>query len=412
MTFADTQRHYYADKTLFIRDMIERNWEVSVITCPRGFGKSFNMDMLKAFFEISDEDTSKYFRDKKIWACGEGCLAEQGKYPVIYIALGSVDEDSWAEAYEAVKSVIAKEFSRHKELAASENLTKADIGTYKRIVNHTGGWADCRSSLKSLSNMLSKHYKKKPIILIDDYDTPIQSAYDKGYYDDIVDFMKGFLLDGLKYNPYFEFGVLTGVLPVSGQSLSGSLNSFDYYPVLESRYAEYFGFTREEVRDMLAYYGAGNKYREVCKRYGGYMFGGTEIFNPWSVSNCVKKGFAPGIYWVNAGMNPGLDRLLKNVTSEVAARISELAAGGTITARVDKTVSYPYLMEDSENVFTLLLHSGYLTSTGENTKYPGMYDSKGRWKTAERYYYLRVPNEEVAGVFRKEVYDRMTVSGK
>ncbi len=211
-------------------------------------------------------------------------------------------------------------------------------------------------------------------------------------------------------NSFFEFAVLTGVLLISGQSLFSGLNSFDPYSVLDNRYAEYFGFTREEVSDMLAYYGAEDKDKEICEWYDGYMFGDTEIFNPWSVSYYIKKGFVPNIYWVNTGENSELGKLLRNLSPDVAAKISELKDGGTITAKIDENVTYPNLMNDSENVFTLLLYYGYLIATGENTKYLSMYNCNSKEKTTDRYYDLTVPNEEVARVFRKEVSDRMNVS--
>ncbi|MCD8308062.1 MAG: ATP-binding protein [Clostridia bacterium] len=409
ITFEEAADSYYVDKTLFIRDVIERDWQVSVITRPRRFGKSLNMEMLKTFFEKTVEDTSRYFRDKKIWACGEEYRTEQGKYPVIYLNLAGVDDDSWAESYEDIKELIASEFNRHKELLSSKLLTQTDIGRYKKIVNKKANRAEYRSSLNTLSDMLYKHYEKMPIILIDEYDVPIQSGYDKGYYD-VRDFMSGFLLKGLKYNPDFKFAVLTGVLPVSGSSLSRSLNSFDYYTALSSRYAEHFGFTRDEVRDMLAYYSAEDKYKEVCEWYDGYMFGDTEVFNPWSVLNCIRDGFAPDVYWANTGNNLDLGKLLEDVSLEAAVKISDLRDGGTVTARIDETVDYSELMKDSENVFTLLLHYGYLIATGENTDYLSMYNCASTVKTTDRYYYLKVPNEEVARVFREEVSGRMIVS--
>ncbi|MCD8286458.1 MAG: ATP-binding protein [Clostridia bacterium] len=410
ITFAEAQKYYYVDKTLFIRDVIDNAWKVSLITRPRRFGKSLNMQMLKTFFEKTDEDTSKYFRDKKIWACGEKYQTEQGKYPVIYLNLSSMDDDTWAESYEDFKDVIAKEFNRHKELLNSEHLTPADIGAYNRIVNYTASRAEYRSSLNSLSDMLSKHHEKRPVILIDEYDVPIQSGYDKGYYNEALAFMKGFMSQGMKYNPSFEFAVLTGVLLVSGQSLFGGLNSFVSCSVLNGSYAEYFGFTREEVSDMLSYYDADNKNKEVCEWYDGYIFGATEIFNPWSVLLYVMNGFLPDTYWVNTGENADLGKLLRNVSPDVAAKISELKDGCTITARIDENIAYPMLMNDSENVFTLLLCYGYLIATGENKEYLSMYNCNRTEKTTDRYYYLKVPNEGIARVFRKEVSDRMIVS--
>lgn len=410
-TYIAALKNYYVDKTLFIRDVIDRDWQVSLITRPRRFGKSLNMDMLKTFFEISGEDTSRYFRDKKIWGCGKKYQDEQGKYPVIFISLAEAGCQSWDYTYDILTGIISAEFYRHRELATSSELGQSDIDLYNRIVNKTASWGEYALSLKSLSRMLNDHYKRIPVILIDEYDAPIKTGYDHRYYGKAMDFIKGFMSSGLKNNPSMEFAVLMGVLLVSGQSLFSGLNSFDPYSVLSDRYAEYFGFTRDEVREMLAYYGAEDKYDEVCEWYDGYVFGNTEIFNPWSVLYYIKKHFVPALYWVNTAENSDVGKLLKKATPETASKIHMLMDGDTITAKVNENLTYSALMNNRDNVFTLLLYYGYLKATGENTSYMSMYEcSRNRKIKSNHYYYLTIPNEEVASVFEDEVSDQMLVS--
>ncbi len=328
--YIEALNYYYVDKTLFIRDIINRPAKVLLITRPRRFGKTLNMDMLKIFFERTNEDTSEYFRDKKIWSCGDDYSDEQGQYPVVFISFKDAKALTWEKTYSIITDIVAEEFLRHKELRNSGRLLPEDIEKYKRIVNKSAREDEYRNSIRFLTKILNQHWngetkqkdRKEPIVLIDEYDAPVHSGFENGYDKQIMDFMKGLFSAGLKDNPNLNFAVLTGVLRIPKESLFSDLNNFKEFSVLDKTYSEYFGFTQEEVKDMLAYYRAEDKYSEVCRWYDGYMFGDTVVFNPWSVLNYIVDGFIPKCSWVDTGRNALVGRMINNVTADVFGKIN------------------------------------------------------------------------------------------
>ena len=272
--------YYYVDKTLLIKDFLDKKPKVSLFTRPRRFGKTLNMDMLRVFFEKTDVDTSRYFRDKAIWSCGNSYTNYQGKYPVIHLSFKDVKCTSWQETYSMIIRLIALEFRRHIELENSEKLNKYEREQFVALANSTADASEYQLSLQILSLLLHKHYGKETIIIIDEYDTPIQQGHTCGFYNEVIEFMRNFFSGGLKDNSHLAYGFLTGILRVAKESIFSGLNNLVVYSILDKPYSQYFGFTKDEVEQMLTYYGYQEKLTEVCEWYDGYLFGNTEIFNP------------------------------------------------------------------------------------------------------------------------------------
>ena len=256
--------YYYVDKTLLIRDFLDERPKVSLFTRPRRFGKTLNMDMLRVFFEKTEEDTSVYFRDKKIWSCDQSYLDQQGKYPVIFLSLKDVKGSSWEETFRMIRGLLADEFQRHKELADSDALNEYEKDRFSSLAATTASEVDYQMSLQTLTRLLHQHHGVAPIVIIDEYDTPIQQGHVNGFYDAVVGFMRNLFSGGLKDN-----GFLTGILRVAKESIFSGLNNLKVNSILEDRYSEYFGFTPEEVQEMAAYYGVPEKYQELCDWYDG-----------------------------------------------------------------------------------------------------------------------------------------------
>ena len=239
--------YYYVDKTMLIKDFLDELPKVSLFTRPRRFGKTLNMDMLRTFFEKTEEDTSRYFRDKKIWYCGESYRRHQGKYPVIFLSFKDVKCSSWEETYEILKRLIAQEFRRHNALGSSSLLSKFEQEAFSRIATESANEIDLQMSLQTLTLFLHKHYGIAPIVIIDEYDTPIQQGHVGEFYDSVIGFMRNLFSGGLKDNPHLSYGFLTGILRVAKESIFSGLNNLKINSILDERYSEYFGFTSGAV---------------------------------------------------------------------------------------------------------------------------------------------------------------------
>ena len=296
------KNYYYVDKTLMIKEFLDERPKVSLFTRPRRFGKTLNMDMLRTFFEKTTEDTSVYFRDKKIWSCGESYLAHHRKYPVIFLSFKDVKYTSWEETYQTLQKLIAQEFRRHDELASSSALSDYEKEEYSLLATEAADEVEYQMSLRTLTLLLHKHHDVAPIVIIDEYDTPIQQGHVSGFYDTIIGFMRNLFSGGLKDNPHLSYGFLTGILRVAKESIFSGLNNLKINSILDERYSEYFGFTSSEVHEMADYYHASDKYQELCEWYDGYLFGNTEIFNPWSVIGYFNNNCRPKAFWQSTGL--------------------------------------------------------------------------------------------------------------
>ncbi len=392
-------KYYYVDKTLLIRDLLDKGTKVSLITRPRRFGKTLNMSMLQAFFENTGEDKSVYFKDKKIWQCGPEYTDKMGTYPVISMSFRDAGMNSWRKCYDEIKKVISREYKKWIKIADNPKLTSADRKTFLAISEKSARIGDFRDSLQMLSDLIFECYAQKPIILIDEYDTPIQSGYLYGYYDKVIDFIRPLFSKALKDNSNMDFAVLTGINRVSKESIFSGLNNLKTYSVLDDAFSEYFGLTREEVREMFDYYGYSDRYDTACAWYDGYRFGNTELFNPWSILNYIDDGASskPKNYWINTSGNDIIYDLLKSAIPEVLNNLIALLQGDSIVAMIDENLTYPELKGDVTNVYTLLLMSGYLKTL--ETQQCSIPEELARDISQRHNYSLEIPNEEVRDAF-------------
>lgn len=392
--------YYYVDKTLLIKEFLDKRPLVSLFTRPRRFGKTLNMDMLRVFFEISKEDTSAYFKDKVIWKCGKEYTKHQGQYPVIFLTFKDVKFDSWEATIDKIKGLLQAEFGRHLELQNSDKLAEYEREYFSKILEGKANEVDLTSSLENLSKMLCKHYGKAPIIIIDEYDTPIQEGYAKDFYDDIIGFMRNFFSGAFKDNKNITYGFLTGILRIAQESIFSGLNNLTVNSIMDKDYDRFFGFTDLEVHKMMEYYDVSGKYTELRDWYDGYLFGNTEIYNPWSVINYISKGCIPQAYWVNTGKNEVLEDVLRVATDDITERLYALLQGECVIARIDQNVVYRSLSEDPANIYSLLLVAGYLKASKKELQGDGAYLCE-----------VSIPNREIVAVYKSEVLSHLLQIG-
>lgn len=390
-----TTNYYYVDKTLLIRDFLNAIPMVSLFTRPRRFGKTLNMDMLRVFFEKTPEDTSIYFKDKYIWQCGDYYTKHQGQYPVIFLSFKDVKCSSWQETFQKISKLISLEFIRHSELESSSVLSSYEKEQYHRFASENINEVDCQIGLQLLSLLLHKHYDKECVIIIDEYDTPIQQGHLCDFYNEIVDFMRNFFSGGLKDNPHLAFGFLTGILRVAKESILSGMNNLKTNSILDNNYSSYFGFTNEEVRDMLAYYDYEDKYQEICEWYDGYRFGNSEIFNPWSVINYISDQCFPKAFWQSTGSNDIIGEIIGTATPEINENLYKLFCGNTVTTYVDTSVIYPEVQNNPNSIYSFLLVAGYLKVAKIYPQNDGNYMCD-----------VAIPNKEILYVYEKEVLNR------
>lgn len=390
-----TTGYYYVDKTLMIRDFLDKKPMVSLFTRPRRFGKTLNMDMLRVFFEKTNEDTSVYFKDKQIWQCGDYYTKHQGQYPVIFLTFKDVKSMTWEETFQKIRRLISLEFIRHNELETSSVLTAYEKEQYHLLARDSGDEVDCQMGLQLLSLLLHKHYGRECIIIIDEYDTPIQQGHTCNFYPEIVNFMRNFFSGGLKDNPHLAFGFLTGILRVAKESIFSGMNNLKTYSILDDGYSSYFGFTEKEVKDMLRYYGKDDKYNELSEWYDGYRFGNTEIFNPWSVINYISDNCFPKAFWQSTGSNEIIGEIIQTATPEITKDLYKLLCGEKIATYIDTGVIYPEVQNNPYSIYSFLLVAGYLKVANI---YP---QSDGNFMCD-----VAIPNKEITFVYEKEVLNR------
>ena len=388
---------YYVDKTLLIRDLIDDHNMVTLFTRPRRFGKTLAINMLKTFFEKTDEDTSKYFADKKIWQCGKKYQSLQGTYPVIMLTFKDVKFDHWQDSMEAIRLVLKDEFNRHSELADSHALGTDDKDYLDRMGKGTLTDVEYSRALLNLTRMLAAHHGRNVVILIDEYDTPIQQGYIRGFYQDIIAFMRNFLSGGLKDNPCLAFGVLTGIMRISKENLFSGLNNLTVNTVLDEKYSSYFGFTGDEVQKMANYYGKSDGMQEIRRWYDGYRFGNSEIYNPWSVTSYFANNGQAKAFWVNTSDNGIIREVLQELTPEVSDELTRIMQDEEIHTALNMEVVYPQMADGVDTILSFLLLAGYLTlsSSPEETEF-------GTFAT------LKIPNMEISRVYNTEVLRWMT----
>ena len=388
--------YYYIDKTMLIKDFLDERPKVSLFTRPRRFGKTLNMDMLRTFFEKTEEDTSVYFTDKKIWKCGKEYQEYQGKYPVIFMSFKDIKFETWEDTLDGLAVIIGNEFARHSELLQSDHCLSTDKEYVYKIMKREADVSELASALLMLSKMLHEHHSLAPIIIIDEYDTPIQQGYMSGFYDEVILFMRNLFSGGLKDNHHLSYGFLTGILRVAKESIFSGLNNLKMNSVLDNKYSEYFGFTSEEVRNMAKYYKAEHKYEEICTWYDGYRFGKTEIFNPWSVINYFNNECEPRAFWQYTGSNDIIGEILSKATEDVYEKLNILLQGKSILTYIDTGVIYPQIKRNPSSIYSFLLVAGYLKVVKSDTSSTGDFICE-----------VALPNKEISFVYNKEILQEL-----
>lgn len=388
---------YYVDKTLLIKEILDEKVNVALFTRPRRFGKTLNMDMLRTFFEKTAEDTGRYFQDKKICQQGEKYTSHQGQYPVIFLSLKDIKARKWQYAFDALKYIISVEYMRHSELKRSSEIEEADIELYNRIVKNQAGYMEYVFSLQALSRMLHQHHKQAPVIIIDEYDTPIQEGFVNGYYDDAVEFIRSFFSAALKDNPHARQIVMTGILRIAKESIFSGLNNIRVFSVLDKKFSEFFGFTTSEVQQMAAYYEQTDKLPELKAWYDGYKFGDTEIFNPWSVINYFSNNCQAMPYWVQTSANTIIQEILKTYNDDTYRNLHALLGKTEVQSIVRTNIIYPKLKEPQTNILGFLLMTGYLKSTSTELDARGDYICR-----------LSIPNKEIKTIYYNEILSLLT----
>lgn len=394
---------YYVDKTRLIEQLL-LNWsEVTLFTRPRRFGKTLNMSMLKSFFDIGTDKA--LFDGLYISGNKELCDEYMGKYPVIFLSLKGVEGLTYEEAFEAFVRIMGKEVNRVSFLADSDKLTQIEREQYKGLtIMKNGRLAFDKekliSSLQLLSQLLYKHYGKKVVILIDEYDVPLDKAFQNGYYNEMVSLIRGLFGQALKTNEFLQFAVLTGCLRISKESIFTGLNNFKVMSITDSRFDEQFGFTDEEVRKLLSDYGMDSHFDEVKEWYDGYHFGRADVYCPWDVINHADHlrddGDAkPQTYWINSSGNSLVRRLINRADSSTKDEIERLIAGEAIEKVIRQDLTYDEIENSIDNIWSVLFTTGYLTKIGE-VKLPD----------SESYAYkLVIPNKEVREVFVLQIQE-------
>lgn len=391
------ENYYYVDKSLMLKEFIDSRPKVSLFTRPRRFGKTLAMGMFKTFFEITECDNSKYFKDKKIWQCGEKYRRECGKYPVISVTFKDVKFSSWDETYLAIREIIASEFLRHEVLLKSEKCSDYEKNYFRKVVDGTISDVSMTRAFLELSRMLQKHYNQSAVIVIDEYDTPIQQGYSKGFYEQIVDFMRNLLSGAFKDNSNLAYGFLTGILRVAKESIFSGLNNLTVHSVMDEKYSEYFGFTADEVRTMAEYYGVSDKFTDICEWYDGYCFGNHEIFNPWSVINYFYNNCIAKAYWQSTGDNSIIHQIVAEADEETTDNLRKLMQGQNISTYIDTSVIYPEIRKNPTTIYSFLLAAGYLKVVNKSELHDGNSICD-----------IAIPNKEIFCVYEKEILSSLS----
>ena len=380
---------YYVDKTKLIEQLLNNWGEVNLFTRPRRFGKTLNMSMLRAFFEIGTDPTlfdGLYISENK-----ELCREYMGKYPVIFISLKGVDGMTFSRAKNMLAEILKEEADRHYYLKSSDKLTEEDKEQFRKILLGTDETIE--NSIKTLSRFLYKHYGQKTIIIIDEYDVPLDKAFQNGYYHEMVKLMRGILGQALKTNDFLQFAVLTGCLRISKESIFTGLNNFKVLSILDARFDEQFGFTDDEVKNLLADYGLFTYLAEVKEWYNGYHFGNADIYCPWDVINYVDQlkydqTAIPQDYWSNSSGNAIVRSLIDKADVQTKNEIERLIAGEYIEKEISQELTYDEIDNKIENLWSVLFTTGYLTQHG---------------RTENGKYRLTIPNKEIRNLFTRQI---------
>lgn len=384
---------YYVDKTEMISDLIMNHGDANLFTRPRRFGKTLTMDMLKTFFEIGQD--ASLFDGLTISSHSDICEKYQNKYPVVFISLKGATGSTYEKANSMIKQLVAEEYQRHSYLADSDILDSIEKDQFNRIRSISLNEGDLENSLRTLTRLLCKHHNQKVILLIDEYDVPLDKSFLNGYYDDMVSFIRIFLGEALKTNDNTEFAVVTGCLRISKESIFTGVNNFKVFSINDTRFSDYFGFTNDEVKEMLSYYGIIDKYETTKAWYDGYLFGKTEIYCPWDVLNHCDTvvntdDIEPQAYWINSSGNDIIRKFIEMANSTTKSELELLIAGNTVIKTIKQELTYADLYSSIENMWSILYMTGYLTK---------------RSIPERKQFELAIPNLEIREIFEEQIYE-------
>ena len=378
--------YYYVDKTLLIGDILNSG-AVVLMTRPRRFGKTLNLSMVRYFLEKSENSTEYLFNTTKIWDHKE-YHELQGSSPVIFVCFKDVKEPSWEAAYDSFALVLSNEFDRHDYLLEGDTLKPHERELYQRILERRASSIELKASLNFLAKVLHRHHKKKPFLLIDEYDTPIQKAFLEGYYEPAISFLQGLLATVLKDGNEIEKGVVTGILTLTKAGIFSGLNNLDVFDLTSVNISDKFGFTEDEVTQLLEYYGYSERSKDIKQWYDGYTLGKTSaMYNPWSVLSCLRNEGMLQNYWVSTSSNDLVKRLIGRASIDVKANLEKLLTGKTATETIYSSITFPEVETRSDILWSLLLFTGYVTYSEYTIK-------DGRVHAS-----LKIPNEELQHLY-------------
>ena len=388
--------YYFVDKTLMIKELLENKESVNLFTRPRRFGKTLNMSMLQRFFEATENSNAYLFDGLKIAAYPE-YMAYQGQYPVISVSLKSMKQKNFTLAFETYKYLIKSEYSRHKDFIFSKNvLDEEEKARYLSFIHVDATETMYNQAIGFLSNCLKKAYQQNVIILIDEYDVPLENAYHEGFYDDMTNLIRSCFESALKTNPSLEFAVLTGCLRVSRESIFTGLNNLKTYSITKNKFSQYFGFTQEEMKEILQAFSLEQYAGTIAKWYDGYRFGLTEIYNPWSVLNCIDSYLQNDMvacepYWSNTSSNRIVKRLIEESNERTKSMVEELINGTPIHTQIFEDVTYGTIDVNQDYIWSFLLFTGYLKIISCETV------------GDETYYDMVIPNVEIKSIYKNTI---------
>lgn len=399
-----TKGYYYVDKTLFIKELLDKKGKVSLFTRPRRFGKTLNLSMFKYYFEDTgdmeqNKRNAELFSGLAIGEAGENYTREMGRYPVIMLTLKSAKQRTYEEAFHCLKEAIAEEYARHEKAVIDKLEYFEDVEKYKSIRGRTAEASDYLTGVAFLSKCLHQAFGKNCVILLDEYDVPLENAYFCGFYDQMVSFVRSLFESSLKSNPYLEFAVVTGCLRISRESIFTGLYNLEVMSITRKDFGEYYGFTQSEVDRMLKEYQMETHAKDVKQWYDGYLFGETEVYNPWSIINFVKVHISdrdafPAPYWANTSSNSVVRDLVERIDDEegeLKEELEYLMNGGTIEKPIHEDITYDAIYDSQDNLWNFLFFTGYLKKVAS------------RQEGKKNYITMSIPNDEVAYIYENTI---------
>ena len=391
------EEYYYVDKTDFIKNLIDGHSQVTLITRPRRFGKTLAMSMLYYFFTLENAQSNRaLFEGCQIEQAGERYISQQGSKPVIFLSLKDIKQVDFPSMIKSFSSLMQDLYASHDYLLDTDCLNEYEREYFRSVAARQADSVDLQLSLKKLTTWLHRYHQKTVLVLIDEYDAPIQYAFDNGYYDEAITFMRNYLSSVLKSNPSLDFAVITGVLRIAKESIFSSLNNLKVSSLVSGSYGEAMGFTSQEIEKIAHDFHAQDKLSEIKEWYDGYRFAGEDIYNPWSVINYFDNNANPGLYWLNTSGNTILAELLKHVDKKQEKELQHLLQGGSVTTRIDESIIYADIGKSRNALYTMLLTTGYLTLASEPVMRSFAVSAS-----------LRIPNQEVRAVYAKEIVEHI-----